>query len=83
MIYTDTFAEIIEKLIILHIRTWMLEDRCSNARSLKVKGMIKKKLDILFKEKRPALIKALDNIIMDIAKGKLKYNVENLKQYGK
>lgn len=62
---TDSISEIIEKLIILHIRTWMLEDLASTCSDDAELGSIKRKLDICFKQKRPAYIRAINKLIDD------------------
>ena len=47
-IATDNLGEIVEKLVILHIRTWMLEDQLPLAIDDAEVGIIKKKIDICF-----------------------------------
>lgn len=64
-LYTDNFAEVLEKLIILHIRTWMLEDMASSCQDDTELGSIKRKLDICFKQKRPSYIQAINRMIDD------------------
>lgn len=64
LVQTDNVAEIIEKLIILHIRMWMLEDKADITTDEKELLLIEKKLDICFKQKRPKLVQAL-NLILD------------------
>jgi hypothetical protein len=66
IIETDSLAEVIEKLIILHIRNWMLEDTITKTTSDAELGQLKRKLDICFKEKRPKLVQAL-NAMLDRA----------------
>lgn len=69
-IATDTLGEVIEKLIILHIRTWMLEDAIqevhpdSKTADAQI-GLIKRKLDTCFKVKRPKLVAAINALIDD------------------
>lgn len=65
-IETDSIAEIIEKLIIVNIRAWMIEDMISTAKSDFELAELKRKLDICFKQKRPKFIEAL-NILVDNA----------------
>jgi hypothetical protein len=68
---TDNLGEIIEKLVILHIRTWMLEDIIQEAKSDSEVADIKRKLDICFKVKRPNLVQAINLLVDDsIAKGR-------------
>jgi len=65
-IETDNLGEIIEKLCILHIRTWMLEDDIQFAENNDRIAEIKKKLDICFKVKRPKLVQAINRLV-DVA----------------
>lgn len=60
---TDNFGEVIEKLCILHIRTWMLEDAAQEASSDEELGNLKKKIDICFKQKRPKLVQAVNALV--------------------
>jgi hypothetical protein len=62
---TDNLGEVIEKLIILHIRTWMLEDMIGLAESNNEIADLKKKIDICFKQKRPKFVQAINLIIDD------------------
>lgn len=84
-VYTDTFAEIIEKIIIINTRQWYLEDELGKAVKRNNNNdiaEIKKKMDILFKIKRPALLNALDKMIIQISRNKINYTAdENLKLY--
>lgn len=61
---TDNLAEIIEKLIILHIRVWNLEDDCANADDATI-ASLKRKIDICFKDKRPKYLEAINQIIQN------------------
>lgn len=63
LIPTDNIAEVIEKLVILHIRTWMLEDMVASAKTDEEIGVIKKKIDICFKQKRPMYVQAINKMI--------------------
>jgi hypothetical protein len=63
---TDNLGEVVEKLSILHIRTWMLEDAIQEAKSDSEIAEIKKKIDICFKVKRPRLVQAI-NLLVDNA----------------
>jgi hypothetical protein len=64
-IATDSIGEVIEKLSILHIRIWMLEDSMQNVKNDSEIADIKKKLDICFKIKRPKLVEAINCLIND------------------
>jgi hypothetical protein len=62
-IETDNLGEVIEKLAILHIRTWMLEDAIGEAQSDSEIADIKKKIDICFKVKRPKFVQAINAMV--------------------
>lgn len=63
IVATDNLGEVIEKLIILHIRTWFLEDMAGVAISDTELANIKRKIDICFKQKRPMYIQAINKMI--------------------
>jgi hypothetical protein len=65
-IATDNLGEIIEKLAILHIRMWMLEDAISQSTDDTTLADLKRKIDICFKIKRPKLVQAI-NVMVDDA----------------
>lgn len=65
-IETDNLGEVIEKLSILHIRTWMLEDAIQEATTDAEVAELKRKIDICFKSKRPKLVQAI-NMLVDNA----------------
>jgi hypothetical protein len=65
-IETDNFGEILEKLIIIHIRMWMLEDAIQEATTDAEIADLKRKIDICFKQKRPRLVQAI-NLTVDNA----------------
>jgi hypothetical protein len=68
---TDNLGEVIEKLVILHIRTWMLEDAAQVAKSDEELAEIKRKVDICFKQKRPKFVQAINRMVDDaIIEGK-------------
>lgn len=62
-IETDSLGEVIDKLIIVHIRTWMLEDLINKDISDLELGALKRKIDICFKQKRPKLVEAINRLI--------------------
>ena len=62
---TATLGEAGEKLCILHIRTWMLEDAAQEASSDVELGALKRKIDICFKQKRPKLVQAINRLVSD------------------
>lgn len=65
-IETDNIGEVLEKLVIIHIRMWMLEDAVQEAKTDKEIADIKRKIDICFKQKRPRFVQAI-NIMFDNA----------------
>jgi hypothetical protein len=70
-IATDNLGEVIEKLVILHIRTWMLEDAAQAATTDEQLADIKRKVDICFKQKRPKFVQAINRMVDDaILRGK-------------
>jgi len=80
-IFTDTFSELIDKLCIVHIRYWYLEDAmatCENDEDLVV---FRKKSESLFKEKRPMLVAALDKLIIKTLNGEISYTPIGTKHY--
>ena len=62
---TDNLGEVVEKLCILHIRTWMLEDAAQEATTDEELGALKRKIDICFKQKRPRLVQAINRQVSD------------------
>jgi len=80
-IHSDTFSELIDKLIIVHTRLWYLEDATNAETDPYVIAELKRKADITFKEKRPMLVKSLDKIIVNLCNGKFNPTVENPKLY--
>ena len=63
LVATDNIGEVIEKSIILHIRTWMLEDKIGVASDDSTIADLKRKIDICFKQKRPQYIQAINRMI--------------------
>ena len=62
---TDNLGEVVEKLCILHIRTWMLEYAAQEATTDEELGALKRKIDICFKQKRPRLVQAINRQVSD------------------
>jgi hypothetical protein len=63
LISTDNLGEVIEKLCILHIRTWFLEDMIGVAKTDEEVASLKRKIDVCFKQKRPQYIQAINQMI--------------------
>jgi|3_EtaG_2_1085321.scaffolds.fasta_scaffold02087_9 hypothetical protein len=80
-IFTDTLSELIDKLCIVHIRYWYLEDAMASCDNDEELVQLRKKSESLFKEKRPMLIAGFDKLIMKILNGELGYTSVNTKHY--
>lgn len=82
-VYTDTFSELIDKLIIVHIRYWYLEDAMANAKTDEELIKYRKKSESLFKEKRPMLVEGIDKLFIKLIKNEINYTPTNTKKYDK
>lgn len=80
-IETDNLGEVVEKLIILHIRTWMLEDMIQSASSDEEIASIKKKIDICFKQKRPRFVEAINLMVDDAIRTGRSLREDSVKLY--
>ncbi len=80
-IHSDSFSELIDKLIVVHIRLWYLEDSMSTESNPEQITSLKKKADITFKQKRPMLVNAIDKTIINMCKGKFNPESANPKLY--
>jgi hypothetical protein len=80
-VYTDTLAELIDKLCIMHVRYWYLEDAMASCNNDEELLHLRKKSESLFKEKRPMLVAGFDKLIIKILKGELNYTPINTKHY--
>jgi len=81
--FSENFAEILDRFLVLHIRMWKLEDAIANAKSDSEIAELKKKIDFCFKDKRPKLTKAI-NSFLDVYINKhhtRKFSEENVKFY--
>jgi hypothetical protein len=65
IIATDNLGEVVEKLCILHIRTWFLEDMVGVAKTDEEVASLKRKIDTCFKQKRPQYIQAINRMVDD------------------
>lgn len=63
LVVTDNLGEVIEKLCILHIRTWFLEDMIGVAKTDEEVASLKRKIDTCFKQKRPQYIQAINRMV--------------------
>ena len=80
-IETDSFGELIDKLLIVHIRYWHLEDQMSAEKDDMKLAKLRRKSESLFKEKRPMLVAALDKAIVSRIKNQSLDFGESLKLY--
>ena len=78
---TDNLGEVVEKLCILHIRTWMLEDAAQEAKTDEELGALKRKIDICFKQKRPRLVQAINRQITEAIKNNSSLEEDSVKFY--
>jgi len=80
-VHSDSFSELIDKLVIVHTRLWYLEDAMSVEIDPEKMVLLKRKADITFKQKRPMLVKSIDKIITNMCNGKFDIEIENPKLY--
>lgn len=80
-IATDNLGEIVEKLSILHIRTWMLEDAIHGASTDSEIAELKRKIDICFKSKRPKLVQAINALVEDAIANNKSLKEDSVKLY--
>ncbi len=80
-VHSDSFSELIDKLVVVHIRLWYLEDAMSVEHNPEKMVELKRKADVTFKQKRPMLVKSIDKIITNMCVGKFNPIVENPKLY--
>lgn len=81
--FSESFAEIMDRFIVLHIRMWKLEDAIGEAKSDAEVADLKRKVDYCFKDRRPKLTKAI-NSYLDVYVSKnhvKKFSEENVKLY--
>ena len=80
-IQTDNLGEVVEKLAILHIRTWMLEDAIQEATTDQEIAELKKKIDTCFKVKRPKLVQAINLLVEDSIANNKSLREDSVKLY--
>lgn len=78
---SDNLGEVIEKLVILHIRTWFLEDMAGIAKTDAELAEIKRKVDICFKQKRPMYVQAINKMIDSAIKTERSLQEDSVKIY--
>ena len=80
-IATDNLGEVIEKLAIIHIRMWMLEDAIQAATSDTEIAELKRKCDICFKVKRPKYVQAINALVDDAIANNKSLREDSVKLY--
>lgn len=80
-IATDNLGEIIEKLAIIHIRMWMLEDAMQVAKTDEELADLKRKVDICFKVKRPKYVQAINLLVDDAIRTGKSLREDSVKLY--
>jgi len=80
-IATDNLGEVIEKLAIIHIRMWMLEDAIQAATSPEEIADLKRKCDICFKVKRPKYVQAINALVEDAVTNNKSLREDSVKLY--
>lgn len=80
-IATDNLGEIVEKLAIIHIRMWMLEDAIQAATSDTEIAELKRKCDICFKVKRPKFVQAINALVDDAIVNSKSLREDSVKLY--
>jgi hypothetical protein len=81
LIQTDNIGEVIEKLSILHIRMWMLEDKISLSTDKDEIVELKRKIDICFKNKRPKFVQAINLMVDNAVKTGVSLVEDSVKYY--
>jgi hypothetical protein len=81
--FSESFAEILDRFVVLHIRMWKMEDEIAVAKTDSEVAELKKKIDYCFKDRRPKLIRAI-NFFLDSFVDKTntkKFAEPNVKMY--
>lgn len=63
IVETENLGEVVDKLVILAIRSWMLEDLIGQAKSDSEYALLRRKYEVCYKTIRPRLIQAINRII--------------------
>ena len=81
--FSESFAELLDRFIVLHIRMWKLEDEMGIVTTDSELSDLKRKVDYCFKDRRPKLIRAI-NSFLDVYVGDhgvKPFSEENVKLY--
>lgn len=57
--FSESLPEMLDKFIVQHIRMWKIEDKIGESQDVNEIADLKKKVDYLFKDKRPKLWRAI------------------------
>ncbi len=57
--FSESFPEMLDKFVVQHIRMWKIEDAIGESKDNNEIAELKKKVDYLFKDRRPKLWKAI------------------------
>lgn len=80
--FSDNLAEMLEKLVILHIRLWKLEDEVAlNKHDPASVAEIKHKIDFICRIKRPKLLKAVNSLLDVYVTQNRPFTEEDIKHY--
>ena len=79
--FSDNFAEVLEKFLILHIRIWKLEDQITGCKTDGEIVDLKKKIDFCFKVKRPKLVQVINLMLDDYIQKNKNFTEPNVKTY--
>lgn len=80
-IATDNLGEVVEKLAIIHVRMWMLEDAIQIAKTDEEIAELKRKCDICFKIKRPKFVQAVNFLVNDAIMNSKSLREDSVKLY--
>lgn len=81
--FGESFAEMLDRFLIMHIRMWKIEDGLADAKTDTEVATLVRKTEYLFKDRRPKLIAAI-NSFLDVYvgdNGNRVFSEENVKLY--
>ena len=61
--FSESFSEMLDRFVVLHIRMWKLEDAIGEAVTDREIAKLKRKVDYCFKDRRPKLIAAINSFL--------------------
>ncbi len=83
LLATDNLGEIVDKLTILNIRCWMLEDAIAVAKTDEDIANYRRKLELCYKVKRPKLVEAINRMVDDAIMHNKSLREDSVKLYWK